>query len=225
MIRTIFQATLISTLLVLPDLALADPIPVHNTGVDVSDALVAPGAQSAFWTLSAKPPAAVPAIGSNPFRYFNGAYFADTATAAWVSPQANGNASTAGTYTYDLVIDLTGLNPATASITGVFGTDNSGAVWLNGNAPVATTGSGNFGSPTPFTITSGFVAGLNTLHVQVNNEGDPTAFFVSFTNATADALAPPEPAQAVPATPWPVLGGLGLLLLLTGFRSLRQRRT
>jgi hypothetical protein len=58
----------------------------------------------------------------NPFRYFNGAYFADTATAAWVSPQADGNAGPAGTYTYDLVIDLTGLDPATASITGNFGT-------------------------------------------------------------------------------------------------------
>jgi hypothetical protein len=224
MIRNNFLAALFSILVTLPGLALADPIPVHNTGVDASDALVAPGAQASFWTLSAKPPAAVQVIGSNPFRYYNGSYFADTATAAWVSPQSDGNAGAAGNYTYDLVVDLTGLDPATASITGTFGTDNTGAVWLNGDAPVATTGSGSFGAPTPFTVSSGFVAGLNTLHVQVNNEGDPTAFFVSITSATANAVVPPEPALAVPAASWPMILGLGLILLLTGLGSLLHRR-
>lgn len=222
MIRTVCRSALFSMLLALPGLAFADTIPVHNTGVDASDVLVAPGAQAAFWSLSAKPPGAAPALGSTPFRYFNGAYFADTATAAWVSPQSDGNAGVAGVYTYDLVINLSGLDPTTASITGNFGTDNAGAIWLNADAPVATTGSSNYGTPTPFTISSGFVAGLNTIHVQVNNEGDPTAFFVSITSATANAL--PVPAQAVPATPWPMLVGLGLVLLLTGLGSLLQRR-
>jgi hypothetical protein len=222
MIKTKFIAAIILTLLAVP--VLADPIPAHNTGVDAANALVAPGAQTAFWTLSAKPPAAVPAIGSNPFRYYNGSYFADTTTAAWVAPQADGNAGVNGTYTYDLAIDLSGLDPATASISGTFGTDNAGAVWLNGDAPVATTGSASFAAPTPFSINSGFVAGLNTLHVQVNNEGDPTAFFVSITSATANAVAPPVPAKAVPASSWPLLAGLGLILLLTGLASLLHRR-
>ena len=112
-------AALISVVLSLPGLALAASIPVHNTGVNASNVLVAPGAQASFWSLSAKPATAVEPIGSNPFR-FNCCYFADTATAAWVAPQVGGNAGPLGIYTYDLVIDLTGLDPATASIVGTF---------------------------------------------------------------------------------------------------------
>jgi hypothetical protein len=212
------SAALLAAVLALPGFALAAPITVHNTGVDASNALVAPGAQASFWTLSAAPVGATEVIGSLPFRYFNGAYFADTTTAAWVSPQASGNAGQTGIYTYDLVINLAGFDPATASITGTFGTDNDGAVWLNANPPVATTGVGAFGAPTPFTINSGFVPGLNTIHVQVNNVGDPTAFFVSFTSAAATAVLIP-----VPALSWPAL--VGLALLLAGLGSLLARKT
>jgi hypothetical protein len=204
----------------LPGLAAATSITVHNTGVNASNSLVAPGAQASFWALSAKPAAAVETIGSNPFRYFNGAYFADTATAAWVSPQADGNAGPAGTYTYDLVIDLTGLDPATASITGNFGTDNDGSISLNGNPPVATTGVASFGAPTPFTMNSGFVAGLNTIHLNVNNQGDPTAFFVAFTSAATGGGVQ----VAVPALSWPVLAALALLLAAVGPLLARKAR-
>jgi hypothetical protein len=200
----------------LPALAMAASIPLHNTGVNASNVLVAPGAQASFWTLSARPVGAVEAIGSLPFR-FNCCYFPDTATAAWVSPQASGSAGVAGIYTYDLVVDLTGLDPASASISGTFGTDNSGSISLNGNAPVATTGSGDFGAPTAFTINSGFVAGLNTIRVQVNNEGDPTAFFVSFTNATANAVAAP-----IPTASWQ--GLILLALVLAALGSVLARR-
>ena len=188
----------ILTILLLPAFALAATITVHNTGVNASDVLVSPGAAASFWTLSSEPAGASEAIGSNAFR-FNCCYFADTATAAWVSPGSNGSAGVGGFYVYDLVINLTGFDPATASITGTFGTDNDGSIYLNSNAPVATTCFGCFGAPTAFTINSGFVAGLNTIHVTVNNGGDPTAFFVSFTTATAGpgAGGVPEPATVL----------------------------
>jgi hypothetical protein len=181
-------------------LTFAASITVHNTGVNSSDVLVASGSQVSFWTLSGKPVGAPEPIGGNPFR-LNCCYWADTATAAWVAPTSNGNAGPGGIYTYDLVIDLTGLNPATASISGKFGSDNSGSVFLNANAPVLTQLS-NFSSypaAANFTINSGFVAGLNTIHITVNNEGDPTAFFVEFTSATANPLVGgvPEPATVM----------------------------
>src|SRR5262245_39369228 len=91
----------------LTGLAFAAPLPVHNTGVNTSNVLVAPGAQASFWTLSAAPAGASVSIGSLPFRYYNGAYFPDSSIAAWVSPQAGGNAGTTGIYTYELVVDLT----------------------------------------------------------------------------------------------------------------------
>jgi len=207
-----FVTALVSVVLLLSGFASAASIQVHNTGVGASDILVAPDAQTSFWTLSAKPAGAVEPIGSNPFR-FNCCYFPDTASAAWVSPDASGNAGTAGVYTYDLVIDLTGLDPATASIAGTFGTDNDGSISLNSDSPVATTGFGDFGAPTPFTINGGFVAGLNTIHVRVNNGGDPTAFFVSFTSANAISTVPPAPVSALS---WPTLTGLALILAMSG---------
>jgi hypothetical protein len=219
--KTTVVVALFAAVLSMPGLALALQVAVHNTGVDSSDALVAAGAQASFWTLSAKPAGAGEAIGSNGFRYHHPAYFADTGSAAWVAPQADGNSGPNGFYTYDLNIDLTGLDPATAVIAGTFGTDNAGAIWLNSNVPVTTTGSGDFGAPTAFTINSGFVAGLNTIHIQVNNEGDPTAFFVSFTRATANAPV----AQSIPAVSWPALAALALLLAWLGSLLTKKPRS
>ena len=176
----------------------AGTITLHNTGVNSSDVLVAAGAATSFWTLSAEPGGASEAIGSNPFRYHNGSYFADTSTAAWVAPASSGNAGVLGNYTYDLVFDLTGLNSATAAISGIFGTDNDGSISLNGNAAVASTGVAGFGATTSFSFTSGFVSGLNTIHVVVDNVGDPTAFFVQFDSGTADSIGGvPEPTTMV----------------------------
>jgi hypothetical protein len=188
----------------------AAPIILHNTGVDSADAVVAPGIQTAFWSLSSEPATATEAIDSKPFR-FNAGYFADTGTAAWVSPGANGNAGVQGFYVYDLAFDLTGLNPATASISGVYGTDNDGSISLNGQAPAATTCFACFFSPTAFSFNSGFVNGINKIHVTVDNAGDPTAFFVqlSGTASVAEGGQVPEPGTIVLTC----AGLAGLLLL------------
>ena len=91
-----FMAAMLAAVVALPSQAQPVPLTVHNTGVNASNILVAPGAQAAFWALSAAPVGATEPLGSLPFRYFNGAYFADTATAAWVSPQASGSAGVGG---------------------------------------------------------------------------------------------------------------------------------
>jgi hypothetical protein len=169
---------------------------VHNTGVDGSDALVLAGSPTAFWTLQSAPGGASQAPGSAPFRYFNGAYVADTATSAWVSPSAGGFAGTGGVYVYQLLVDLTGFDASTAVIAGQFATDNDGFIRLNGGSNAATTSFGGFGSFTNFLVNSGFLPGLNTVEVGVNNGGDPTAFHVLFTQATADEVsAVPEPSS------------------------------
>ena len=176
--------------------AISAPIVVHNTGVDASDALVAPGAQAAFWTLLTAPAGATETTGSATFRFRHPFYAPDTSTSAWVSMNANGDASVVGFYVYQLLVDLTGLDPSTAMITGQFGTDNAGFIRVNGGPNEATLGSGDFGTLTSFTLDSGFISGINSIQVGVNNEGNPTAFHVQFASATADAVggaALPEP--------------------------------
>ncbi len=183
---------------VLASAAGAAIITVHNTGVNGTDTVQPIGSTTAFWSLAGQPAGAGYTLGSNPFRYYNGAYYADNSVSGWVSPGANGSAGATGNYTYQLTFNLAGLDPNSALISGTFGTDNSGAIWLNGNSPVSTTGSAAFGSPTNFTFNSGFLPGLNTISVRVNNEGDPTAFRVEFTNASANPLsAVPEPSSIV----------------------------
>jgi len=198
------RTLLLSVGLLSGSLLSAATITVHNTGVNASDVVQGIGATTSFWTLSAKPAGATETLGSNPFRFFHPAYYADNALSGWVSPGSDGNAGVGGIYTYQLLIDLTGLNPATASITGLFGTDNDGAIFLNGVSK-ATTGFGDFGAPTAFTMNSGFIAGVNTITVQMNNGGDPTAFRVQFTSATAN---PGTSSVPEPSTFLLIIGGM-----------------
>jgi hypothetical protein len=180
-----------------PIAALAAPITVHNTGVDSTDTLVAMGAQTTFWTLLSAPVGATEAVGSDPFRFSHPAYVADSLESAWVSQAASGSASVGGIYVYELLVDLTGFDLSSVFITGAFSTDNDGFIRVNGGAAAATTGFADFGSLHAFTLDSGFLAGVNSIQVGVNNGGNPTAFRVEFSEASGtpvDPTAVPEPA-------------------------------
>ncbi len=181
-----------------PIAAIAAPITVHNTGVDSTDTLVAMGAQTEFWTFLSAPAGASETVGSDAFRYKHPAYVADSSVSAWVAPAANGNASVLGFYVYELLVDLTGFDLSTVSITGMFSTDNNGFIRVNGAAAAATTGFADFGSLHAFTLDSDFVAGINSIQVGANNGGNPTAFRVEFSDASGtpiDPTAVPEPAS------------------------------
>jgi PEP-CTERM motif len=192
-------------------------IELHNTGVDSSDNLVSAGGVTSFWTLFSQP--ANTAGGDHPYRYFNGTYFADTADSAWVSPNANGSAGASGNYLYRLAVDLTGFNLSTVSISGIFGTDNDGDIWINDEGPSASTGFGGFGTPTDFSFDSGFVSGVNYIYVRMNNGGDPTAFHVRFGASEGD------PDDNGPPTEVPEPGTLMLIGLgLVGIRLASRRR-
>lgn len=201
-----------------PIAALAAPITVHNTGVDLSDTLVAYGAQTEFWTLASAPVGATEVIGSDPFR-FNCCYIADSLESAWVSPAASGNASVGGVYVYQLLVDLTGFDLSTVSIAGAFSTDNDGFIRVNGGAAAATTGFADFNAMHAFLLDSDFIAGINSIQVGVNNGGNPTAFRVEFSEATGrpiDPTAVPEPASLL-------LVGSGIAGMIARRRRQRSR--
>lgn len=164
---------------------------LFNTGTDANNvALVGGnGLTDTHWSIvsSTSPGFA----GQQAKTYFNGAYAANDANSRWVSLTGNGTPVN-NTTLYRLTFDLTGLDATTAAITGRWGVDNSGSIFLNG-ASTGISHSG-FSSLVNFSISSGFVAGLNTLDVQVVDFGVVTAFRVDDLAGTADvASTAPEP--------------------------------
>ena len=128
-------------------------------------------------------------------------YIGDNTLSAWIGPNNDASVSgPVGAYTYRTTFDLTGLNPSTAAITGHWSTDNNGLdILINGTSLGFTTSFTSFSDGfSPFSISSGFVSGVNTLDFVVNNGGGPTALRVQMTG-TADTLPPgvPEPATVI----------------------------
>jgi hypothetical protein len=119
----------------------------------------------------------------------------------WIGPNSDAELnSPIGDYEYQTFFDLTGLNPATASLSGLWTTDDFGLdILING---VSTGNTSMFyTSVTPFTISSGFVAGQNELIFRVHNIGGPEGLRVEI-SGTADVLKgddrtvhQPEPAS------------------------------
>jgi len=147
-------------------------ITIYNTGV-TSSGLAADGSTDAHYTLisSADPSYPGPAalvVNSNSWP-LPSPWLADGPNSKWIGPRADaGNSNSAGNYTYRTTFDLTGMDPTTANLTGSVAADDSVTVKLNG-AVVAS--AGGFSSFTYFSITAGFVAGVNTLDFVVNNGG------------------------------------------------------
>jgi hypothetical protein len=96
---------------------------------------------------------------------------------------------TGGTHSFSTTFDLTGLDPTTAQISGVWSADNQTTMYLNGVA-VASLPNDGFTSLHNFSITSGFVAGSNTLSFAVGEDGND-GLLISQISGTARALALP----------------------------------
>ena len=154
-----------------------DKVTLFNTGVDSSAMPLAGGSNDPHWTILSGPSGTFPApalvVASPPGDY------ASNSNSRWVWENASGNAGNNSPYTFRETFDLTGDNPNTATISGAWGVDNDGMILLNGSTPVGTgalslSGSGdNWGSFHKFTITGGFVAGVNTLDFVATDTGNP----------------------------------------------------
>ena len=149
---------------------------LFNTGVDAAGtATLANGSQELHYTIIAGPPG----FTSTAFvlnNQLSGTYF-QSPNSKWIWQTAAGTPGSA-TFTFRLTFNLTGLNPATASISGDWGTDYNGFIQLNGGAEsFALTGSNtaNFSTSHAFSFNSGFVAGINTLDFVVTDTGQPGA--------------------------------------------------
>jgi hypothetical protein len=112
----------------------------------------------------------------------------------WIAPQSDyrtGQSDLAGAYTFQTTFDLTGFYPSTAVLTGEWASDNCSQIWLNGAyTGTEITPGACLSAMHPFTITSGFQAGINTLNFVVNNTDGPTGLIVSISGTAAEVLEP-----------------------------------
>ena len=105
---------------------------------------------------------------------FGGPWIDNTSNSQWIAPQeyvyVGGGGSFPGDYTYTISFNLTGLNPATAVITGEWAADDAGPLFSSmGTLRAPTYSAPAYGAFQSFTISSGFVAGVNTLAFEVQN--------------------------------------------------------
>jgi hypothetical protein len=149
--------------------AFGNSIVIYNTGVDQDGNLLPGAAVDPHYAMVQSPdpnypgPNAMVTLHNLHFPLPQG-WFAEskTSTCEWISPRAvEGNGTSKGTYIYETTFDLTGLNPSTAMLKGQLAAESNSLIRLNG-VILSIDGSG-FGAYTPFTITSGFIAGVNTL--------------------------------------------------------------
>ena len=218
----------------------AAPVPgLFDTGVDNNHVALADGAVDPHYKLVAS---ADPAYsGPNAYACWpiaGGYWLANDAQSRWIGPAANeGYPSGApshpeGLYTFRLSFDLSGFDTTTVQISGGWCADNNGSMTLNGHPAGA--GTPGYGSLTPFTITTGFKGGINTLEFSSYNLGgggaNPTAIRVKGLAGTGTPLllgvndASPALALAAPI-PNPSLGSarIGYTLARSGHVRLTIR--
>lgn len=187
--------------LAVASLAAAMPIVgLYSTGMNVS------GGVDQSWQLVGGT-AYVTQDGQFPFP----AWVANDANSSWVSPQASYVDQSGvltdplGTYTYTLTFDLTGYDPSTAWFDfSIAGDDSVTSVNLNSTSLIpggigAFAGDALYGTYSTG-VGTGFVSGLNTITVEILNqggtEGSPTGLRLEFEDSDVrEAMNPiPEPA-------------------------------
>ena len=175
---------------------------VFATGLDNAGSPLADGSVDPHYQLVASADPSNPGPNSyvvlhNPGPF--GAWTRDSNTSKWISYKADQETIIAiGFFDYQTTIDLSGFDPSTAQLTGQYSADNElSDVLLNGHdTGIHGSGSGEFVSFTPFTISSGFQPGINTLVFHTHNDGGPTGFRIEMTGTAKPLGSEPETVTA-----------------------------
>lgn len=192
----------------------AVPISIFNTGVDAfGNAIVGNGVADTHYSLIVQPGAAT-AVTVDPSNYPFPFWIANNSGSRWIGPAADSNGPL-GNYVYRTTFNVpSNAILSTVTVAGDWATDDPGTdIVING----ASTGqlSPSYGALTPFSVTSGFVVGTNTLDFYVTNGSfgnNPTGLRVDH---IAGSYQIPEPTSVVLLT-------LGLAFAASSFT---RRRT
>jgi hypothetical protein len=167
---------------------------IFNTGVDDSGTTVTTGSGDPHYQLtysaeSTPPPPAVPATVMDN----HSAWLANDASSKWIGVVPSGYTSVAaGYYNFRTTFDLTGYNPATAELKINVSADNRVDDILINNISQGMAFTGYSSWSGTFSITNGFVTGVNTLDFVSFNEGDgdnPAGFRAKVSGTASPLLA------------------------------------
>ena len=185
-------AAALATIAVGVGTATAIPIPLFNTGTDNTNTAWGAGNVTDihyFYTLSqtAGPPVTIDATG---YPINGGPWLANNANSRWIGPDQF-SYGPAGNYTYATQFVLpANTNLATVNVSGMWATDDPGLDIEINNVSTSQLSAG-FATLVPFSITSGFQIGLNTIEFLVQYAGGPTGLRVD--KIRGDYSLIPEP--------------------------------
>ncbi len=148
---------------------------IFGTGVDANGQLLAAGEVDPHYKLITSADEGYPGpdaiVLNEGWPIQAGVWMLNGPNSKWIGPQADqsgaaGNAE--GDYVYRTTVNLTGQDVSRIQLVGGWAVDNNGLdILVNGVSSGIT--SGGFGTLTSFTITTGLVAGNNTLDFKMNN--------------------------------------------------------
>lgn len=170
---------------------------LYNTGVDAfANAWIPPGVPDLHYTVTSSPIGAFIPVDIDDTNFPFPPWFANNPFSRWIGPAAQYGSGPNGFYTYRTTFTL----PAnailgSASISGLWGTDDPGIDILINNVSTSQQNNNGFVSLIPFSINSGFVFGLNTIDfIVANTGGGPTGLRVDQIKGSYQI---PEPTGAV----------------------------
>lgn len=218
--RTFIKISAVVVLLTNGSLNFGAPIPgLFSTGLDASGALLDAEMVDPHYQIisSADPTAPGPDAYTLTPGFPVGPWVEEGPGSRWIAPQANqavGNQP--GDYTFRTSFDLTGFDPGTVSIEGLWAGDNGVRLLLNGiDTGLTVAGFGGLGT---FTLNSGFVPGLNHMDFILNNAppgANPVGLRVEMvSDATPIAENTPVTIVTAPSNVSARLGGTATLRVL-----------
>ena len=161
----------------------AKAIPIdtfYNTGVNNTHAVLSNYAAETHYVLVSTPDGSTPGVraatSANGFPI--PPWLGDNGVSAWIGPNSDSALDGAvGQFDYRTTFDLTGFSASNAALVGKWSADNAGVnILINGVSTGQTVTS--FDTFNGFSVTSGFIDGLNTIDFLVRNDGGPTGLRV-----------------------------------------------
>jgi len=185
-------------------------IGLYNTGVDDSNVKLDAGAIDSHYTVDGGQAFSTNEAEGNP-----GVWLGLDTFSTWITPKlgagntASGDFPPNGIFTYQTSFDLTGIDFSLLSISGkVTADDGITDVLINGTSTGFTYLPGNnaFKNFAPFTVSSGFHDGINTLAFKVFNGGGPTGLRTEFDKISVTQAVPEPETYAMLVAGFGVMG-------------------